>query len=69
MADINLVCSFITRMVFISTFRTEIERFDRIDQLKLVKGIGAKSFHQAAGFLRIYPIDEESGKKAKDSFI
>jgi protein Tex len=37
----------------ISKYRKENGRFGNLDELKKVKGIGAKSFEQCAGFLRI----------------
>lgn len=46
----------------IVNFRNQIQRFDHRDQLKQVKGIGERTFEQAAGFLRI-----RSGKEPLDN--
>jgi uncharacterized protein len=46
----------------IVNFRNQIQRFDHREQLKQVKGIGERTFEQAAGFLRI-----RSGKEPLDN--
>ena len=42
----------------IAAFRRSGRRFKNIEELKNIKGIGAKSFEQCAGFLRIFGGDE-----------
>lgn len=42
----------------IAEFRKSGKRFTNIEELKTIKGIGAKSFEQCAGFLRIFGGDE-----------
>ena len=42
----------------IAAFRRSGRRFKNIEELKDIKGIGAKSFEQCAGFLRIFGGDE-----------
>ena len=42
----------------IAAFRKSGKRFRNIEELKNIKGIGAKSFEQCAGFLRIFGGDE-----------
>ena len=42
----------------ITAFRRSGRRFKNIEELKNIKGIGAKSFEQCAGFLRIFGGDE-----------
>ena len=42
----------------IAAFRRGGRRFKNIEELKNIKGIGAKSFEQCAGFLRIFGGDE-----------
>ena len=42
----------------IAAFRRGGRRFKNIEELKNIKGIGAKSFEQCAGFLRIFEGDE-----------
>ena len=42
----------------IAAFRRSGKRFKNIEELKNIKGIGAKSFEQCAGFLRIFGGDE-----------
>jgi Transcriptional accessory protein len=42
----------------IAAFRGSGRRFKNIEELKNIKGIGAKSFEQCAGFLRIFGGDE-----------
>ena len=42
----------------IATFRRSGRRFKNIEELKNIKGIGAKSFEQCAGFLRIFGGEE-----------
>ena len=42
----------------IAAFRRSGKRFKNLEELKNIKGIGAKSFEQCAGFLRIFDGDE-----------